>query len=217
MGDFTKTIQKTMISVQGKPVLQHHIEFLKRNGVNEIILSIGHLGHQIREFFGDGSKFGVSIEYAVESVPLGTSGPLKLAKGMLNDTFIMINGDTLIDVKISDVVEFHKKQNVLATIMLVESDETKSRGVAKLVNGKIVEFVEKPDKDTRNLINGGMYVIEPKMIDIVPEGFSMMEKDIFPKLASEGKLAGWTGRVKIMDMGTPERLEKTIKEWKPEL
>jgi NDP-sugar pyrophosphorylase family protein len=101
--------------------------------------------------------------------------------------------------------------------MLIESYETKSRGIAKLVDGKITEFIEKPAEDVRNLINGGMYVIEPEMIDIVPEGFSMIEKDIFPRLAAEGKLAGWTGRVKIMDMGTPERLEKTIKEWKPEL
>jgi NDP-sugar pyrophosphorylase family protein len=217
MGDTTKNVQKTMIDINGKPVLQHQVEFLKRNGIKDIIFSIGYLGDQVKKFFGDGSKFGVNIDYVVENEPLGTAGPLRLAKAMLDDTFVMINGDTLIDVRISEIVDFHKEQNVLATIMLVESDETKSRGVAKMEGDKIVDFMEKPDADSRNLINGGLYVLEPGVTLMVPEGYCMIEKDIFPQLAKIGKLAGWTGRAKIMDMGTPERLEKTIKEWRPEL
>lgn len=217
LGQLTKMMQKTMIDVNGKPVLQHQLEFLKKNGITDLILSIGYLGKQIQNFFGDGKNFGVKIDYVVEDEPLGTAGPLKLAKNFLKEAFVMINGDTLIDVKIDEVVNFHKKMGGLATIMLVESEETESRGIVKLDGEKIVEFLEKPEEDERRLINGGMYIVEPGLVDMVPEGRCMIEKDIFPKLASQGKLFGWTGNVKILDMGTPERLEKAIKEWKPEL
>lgn len=214
LGSMTDSVQKTMIDINGKPVLQHQIEFLKRNGIKDVIFSIGHFSQQIVDFFGDGKKFGVNIEYSVEDEPLGTAGPLRLAKEKLKETFVMINGDTLIDVEIDEVVKFHKEKKSVATIMLVESEETKSRGMVKMKDGMITEFVEKPDKDTRSLINGGMYVLESDVIDYVPEGYAMIETDVFPKLASEGKLAGWTGKVRIMDMGTPERLEKAIREWR---
>src|SRR5437879_2405791 len=88
MGDVTKTIQKTMIDLNGKPVLQHQIEFLKRNGIVDILLSVGYLREQITDFFEDGKKFGVKIEYVVEEEPLGTAGPLRLAKDNLKETFV---------------------------------------------------------------------------------------------------------------------------------
>lgn len=214
LGELTKAVQKTMIDVRGKPVLQHQIEFLKRNGIDDIVLSIGYLGDQVRGFFGNGDKFGVRIEYVSESEPLGTAGPLRLAKDILKETFVMINGDTLIDADVQEVVSFHKSKKADATIMLIESDETKTRGIVRMDGDMIREFVEKPEKDTRSLINGGMYVLEPSVIDMVPKGFSMMETDIFPKLAAEGRLVGWAGTVRILDMGTPERLDKANKEWK---
>lgn len=217
MGDLTKTIQKTMIDLNGKPVLQHQIEFLKKNGITDILLSVGYLKEQIIDFFEDGSRFGVKIGYIIEEEPLGTAGPLKLAKEKLKETFVMVNGDTLTNAKIPDLVNFHKKEKSLTTIMLIHSDETKSRGMVKMKGNKIMEFVEKPDKDTKSLINGGWYVIEPSVIDMVADGYCMLEKEIFPKLAAEGKLSGWQTKAKILDMGTPERLEKALKEWKPQV
>jgi len=215
MKEITETIQKTMIDVKGKPVLQHQIEFLKKNGITDILISVGYLKEQIIDFFGDGSKFGVRINYIEEDKPLGTAGPLKLAKENLNETFVAMNGDTLrSDVTITDIIEFHKKQGTLATIMLVKSEETKSRGFVKMSGDKIIEFVEKPDKNTIGLINGGLYVIEPDVIKIIPEGYSMIENDIFPKLASMNELSGWVGKAKILDMGTPEGLEKVNNEWR---
>ncbi len=216
MGKLTKAIQKIMIDLKGKPVLQHQIEFLKKNGIKEILLSVGYLKEQVIDFFGDGSKFGVEVDYVIEDEPLGTAGPIRLAKEKLNETFIMMNGDTLTNAKILDLVKFHKKEKALATIILVDSEETKSRGMVKMRGNKIVEFVEKPDKDTKSLINGGWYVIEPEVVEMVPNGYCMLETDIFPKIAAEGKLSGWQTKAKILDMGTPERLEKALKEWKPQ-
>lgn len=217
MGKLTRTTQKLMIDLNGKPVLQHQIEFLKKNGVTEILLSVGYLKEQVIDFFEDGSKFGVKIDYVIEEEPLGTAGPIRLAKEKLNETFVMVNGDTLTNAKILELVKFHKKEKALATIMLVHSEETKSRGMVKMKGNKIMEFVEKPDKDTKSLINGGWYVIEPRVIDMIPEGYCMLEKDIFPKLAAEGKLSGWQTKAKVLDMGTPERLEKALREWKPQV
>lgn len=214
MRELTKNIQKTMIDLNGKPVLQHQIEFLKKNGINEILLSVGYFKEQVVDFFQDGSRFGAKIDYIVEDGPLGTAGPLRLAKEKLDETFVVVNGDTLTNAKISELVEFHKKERVLATIMLVHSEETKSRGLVKVSGNKIVDFVEKPDKDMKSLINGGWYIVEPEVIEMIPDGYCMLEKDIFPKLAAEGRLGGWQTKSKILDMGTPERLEKALKEWK---
>ncbi len=214
MGDMTKTVQKTMIDVRGKPVLQYQIEFFKRQGITDILLSVGYLKEQVMEFFGDGSRFGVKIDYVVEDEPLGTAGPIRLAAKKIRGTFVMINADTLIDAKVTDVVKFHKEAGAPVTVMLVKSDETKSRGMVKMSGDRISEFVEKPDEDTLSYINGGLYVMEPEIVNFVPEGFCMLEKDVFPKLAADGKLAGWTGDARIMDMGTPDRLKKTREDWK---
>ncbi|MEM2138742.1 MAG: NDP-sugar synthase, partial [Candidatus Woesearchaeota archaeon] len=151
-----------------------------------------------------------------EKEPLGSSGAIKLASKYLNETFIVTNGDELKDINIDEMYEFHKKNKAKVTVALTTVQDPSAYGVAKLEGNKILAFIEKPKKEEApsNLINSGLSIWEPEVIKLIPDGFSMYEKDIFPKLASEQKLFGYIFSGQWFDTGTPERYEKAIKEWK---
>ena len=127
--------------------------------------------------------FSMNIIYVEEDAPLGTAGPLKLAKKYLKESFIVSNGDELKNINIPRMFRLHKRKNALATIALTTVDDPSSYGVARLDGSRIVEFLEKPTSPASNLINAGFYILEPEVIDMIPKGFSMLEKDVFPKLA----------------------------------
>lgn len=210
----TYEIPKVMIPLKGKPFLEHLIEMLKSYDITDIIISVGYLKDQIKEYFGDGKKFGVRIRYLEEATALGTAGCLKLAKerGMIKSTFVMMNGDEYKEVDIDDMISFHKKQCVLATIGLKTTDTPQNYGVAVMQGSRITRFVEKPKEFVSNLFSAGIYVLEPEIINLIPEGFSMVEYDLFPLLASENNLAGYPFKGRWYDLGTFERYEQAIKE-----
>lgn len=210
---------KSLIDVQGKTLIEWLFELFKKYGIRDVILSVGYLADKIKDYFTDGSKFGMNIEYVEEDPekPLGTAGPLKLAEDMLTDSFIVSNGDELKCINIPRMFRLHKRKNALATIALTTVNDPSQYGVAKLDGSRILEFVEKPKKSEApsNLINSGFYVIEPEVIEMIPKGkFCMLEKDIFPKLAKEGKLRGFPFSGQWFDTGNFERLERARKLWK---
>ena len=210
----TNEMPKPMIPVKGKPLIQHIIELCRKHEIREIILSIGYLGEKIREHFGDGSHLGVDITYIEEDEEMGTAGPLKLAKKMLDGPFLMFNGDVLSDVNLQDMIAFHNEQSGMATIALTQVEDTSSFGVIRLLGNKVVGFVEKPKgQEDSKLINAGVYVLEPEILNYIPEGKAMLEKDVFPKLTDEGKLFGYPFDGQWFDTGTPEAYEEAIKNW----
>ncbi len=210
----TDEIPKPMIPLQGRPILQHTLELLKKYGITEIYISIGYKGEKIKEYFGDGSRFGLSITYIEEDKPLGTAGPLKLARNYLTETFVMCNADELKDIDIIDMYLFHKENNAKATIALTTVQDPSVYGVAKLQGNRIVEFIEKPKNPPSNLINAGFYIVEPEVVSLVPNGFSMIEKEIFPKIAKDGRLFGYSFTGQWFDTGSMERYAKALKHWK---
>src|SRR3989338_1086506 len=212
----TYEIPKALIPIHNRTLTEHIFELLKKYEIREAILSVGYMKDKIKNYFGDGSKFGLKISYIEEDAPLGTAGPLKLAKQFLNETFIASNGDELKDLNIEEMYKLHKEKNALATIALTTVDDPSLYGVARLSGTKILEFVEKPKRKDApsNLINSGFYIIEPEVIDMIPKGFSMLEKDVFPKLARQGKLLGYPFSGQWFDTGNIQRYEKAIKEWK---
>ena len=209
----TDRIPKALLEVQGKTITEHLFDLLKKYGIRDIILCIGYLREKIKEYFGDGSRFGVNITYAEEDEPLGTAGPLKLAKKHLKGSFIVSNGDELKNVNIPRMFRLHKRKDALATIALTTVDDPSHYGVARLDGSRIVEFVEKPIKAPSNLINAGFYILEPEVIDMISDGFSMLEKDIFPKLAKMGRLRGFPFAGQWFDIGNIERYKIAEKKW----
>lgn len=211
----TYKIPKALIKVQGKTITEHLFDLFKKYDIREIIMSVGYLKEKIVEYFKDGSKFGVKITYIEESEPLGTAGPLKLVKSQIDCPFIVLNGDELKDINIKEMYNLHKKSKALATIALTKVEDTSQYGVARLEGNKILEFIEKPSKQEApsNLINAGFYIIEPAVMGMISEGFSMLEQDIFPKIAKQGKLYGFAFKGQWFDTGSFERLENARKNW----
>jgi len=212
----TDKTPKALLEVHKKAVTEHIFDLLKKYGIRDIILCVGHLKDKIKDYFGDGSNFGVNIAYIEEDEPLGTAGPLKLAKKYLKGSFIVSNGDELKNINIPRMFRLHKRKDALATIALTTVEDPSHYGVARLDGSRIIEFVEKPKKEEApsNLINAGFYIMEPEVIDMIPNGFSMLEKDVFPKLAKLGRLRGFPFAGQWFDIGTIERYKLAEKQWK---
>lgn len=207
-------IPKSMIPIAGKPVLEYQIELAKRYGFVEIILIVGHLGNVIEDYFQNGSKWGVLLTYYREEIALGTAGALPFIRENLLEDFFVFYGDTIMDVALDQMLAFHKQKNADASLFLHPNDHPFDSDLV-VVNdsGKIIDFYSKPHPDgfvSRNLVNAALYILSPKIIDLVPVNKkSDFGKDIFPAcLNSNVNLYGYISPEYIKDMGTPERYDK---------
>lgn len=213
----TYELPKPMIPVRDKPVLEYIIEHLRDEGVTDIILVVDYKHEKIISHFGKGRSLGVNIRYIIEDQPHGTGGFLRSAKDMVNDTFLLLYGDVLSKVDIYDMLKSHRANRALATMALTTTSDTTSFGVAKLKGEKITGFVEKPSpgESPSNLINAGVFILEPELSGRVPAGASnkIMIESIFEEFAKQGKLAGYVYDGQWFHMNTPEIYEKAIKEW----
>jgi len=215
MRPLTYEVPKPLIPVAGKPLIEYTIEMLREAGVREIILAVGHLGDKLKEAVGNGSKYGVTISYSEESKPLGTAGALRKASVFFQDKpFIVVNGDVLTELKISELSAFHQEDTYSATMALSTEPNTKGYGVALLRGEKIVKFLKQDKKQTTQLINAGVYVMNADVLKYIPKTGASDLEDVFEKLAVEGKLAGFPFDGKWFEVSTPENYERAIKQWK---
>jgi mannose-1-phosphate guanylyltransferase len=184
----TDNTPKPLLPIKGIPIIEHAILNLKKHDIKDIILSIGYQAEKIKEYFKNGQKWQVNIEYAIEDQPLGTGGAIKKAAQELDETFVAINGDNLADFDWTKALQTHADMGAKVTLQLFPVEDVTKFGIARLDNGKIVEFIEKPtvEQAPSNLNNAGGYIFEPEVLDMLPDGFCMIEKDCFEKLASQG-------------------------------
>lgn len=212
-------VPKVMAPVGGKPLLQHHFEFLRAQGITEFIVNLHHLPDKVTGYFGDGSRFGVKITYSLETELLGTAGGVKKMEAWLRDgTFLVIYGDNLMRFELAPLVEFHRDRRAVATVALFESPEPWTGGVVETdARGRVLRFVEKPDPKevSTNLINAGIYLLEPAVLDAIPAGqFCDFGTDVFPALLAAGQpVFAMKPKAYIQDIGTPERLAKAQRDW----
>ena len=213
-------VPKVMVPIGGKPLLLHHFEWFRRQGVTEFIVNLHHLPEKITDFFGDGHQFGVKITYSHEvGKILGTAGGVKKMESALRDgPFLVIYGDNLVRIELAPFIEFHRQRHAQATIALFESAEPWTGGVVETdVTGKVLRFQEKPDRKetSTNLINAGIYLLEPSVLDAIPAGqFCDFGKDIFPKLLAAGTpLYAMKPKAYIHDIGTPGRLAQAQRDF----
>ncbi len=179
---YTYTTPKPMLPVGGKPILQYVIENLKRAGIKEFILTVGYLHEQISDYFGDGSKFGVKMEYAVEDEKLNTAGSVIPHK--VNETFVVAMGDHITNIDIREMVEHHKKSGAVATIALLKQTIPIQFGIAEVKDGSVTGFREKPLLE--HLYNVAIYVFEPEIFKYMKEKEDFA-KDVFPRMLEKGE------------------------------
>lgn len=218
MRPFTYEMPKAMLPVHNRPILEYIIDLLRNNEIREIVILVGHLKEKITSHFGDGSKFGVKIIYIEEKTPEGTAAPiLKAKKYLKGEPFLLMYGDVLADIKIKEFFEFHQEHGNMVSMALSSATNPEAYGMVKLRGNKIMEFKEKPEKteSISRLISAGIYILEPEIFSHIPaKKHSSLEHDLFPKLASEGKLSGWPFEGLWFDISTPEIYGKALKEWK---
>jgi len=160
---------KPMLPLGKKPLLEHLIKWIRKNGVKDIVLCVRYLHETIEKHFGDGSKFGMNIEYAISKKPLATAGQLKTAQKFIDDTFVCVYGDSIFDFSLRNMIATHKKKKSFATMSLCEHKTSIQYGVIDTKNnGKVLAWNEKPE--IKSKINMGCYVMEPSMLNFIPKG-----------------------------------------------
>ncbi len=201
-------LPKPMALVAGKPFLEYQIRFLKDHGVEDIILAVHHMADKIKSYFGDGKRFGVDITYSEEEVPLGTAGAIKKAERYIDDTFLVLNGDTYTEIDLEKFLEFHKIKRSKFSIVATEMQDASRYGRIFVDGNRVVDFSEKAE-GKNGLINSGAYLFEPIIFDYIePEKNVSLEKEIFPKLSKEGLLWCFKNEGYFIDIGLPETYKK---------
>src|SRR5919112_181423 len=177
---------KPMAQVAGKPFLEYQIEMLRAHGLKDLVLCIGHLAHRVQDYFGDGRDWGVRIDYAVETELLGTAGAIKNAQTFIaEDAFLVLNGDSYLEADLRGLAGFHRNwrsadPQTVASVAVVAADDTSAYGKVELdERACLLRFGEKAEAGP-GWINGGIYVLEPAVLDLIPTGVTAsLEKDTF--------------------------------------
>jgi mannose-1-phosphate guanylyltransferase len=216
MGPLSKSIPKAMMPVGYKPLLEHIICKLRDQGLNYFILAVSHLSEHIIRYFGDGGLLGVRIDYSVEKIPLGTAGAIKNAEDKLNGRFLVVYGDVLFDgLSIGSLLRFHEEKNAVATMALARVGDASRFGLVSLdEDGRVIAFREKPKQPVPGLVNAGIYVFEPEILEYIPElTYCSLEEHVFPALIERGKLYAYPYNGYWVDIGSPEDYEQAWKDY----
>src|SRR5436305_5642339 len=209
----TLTTPKPVLPLAGRPFLTFMLDWLHRHGVDEAILSLGFLSDAVHDVLGD-IQSGMRLRYVHEEEPLGTAGPVRLAadEGILDERFLVLNGDVLTDIDLTAEVEQHERTGAAGTLALIAVDDVASYGVVPTnEKGEVEAFLEKSEGPApTNRINAGAYVLERSVVELIPSGRAVsFEREVFPQMVGNG-LYGWPAAGYWIDIGTPERyLEST--------
>jgi mannose-1-phosphate guanylyltransferase/phosphomannomutase len=208
----TSNQPKPMVPIVGKPCMEHILELLKQHGLEDVIVTVAFMPQAIRSYFGNGDNLGLMIEYSVEESPLGTAGSVQLASDRLDETFIVISGDALCDVDLTDLIRFHREKQAAVTIGLKSVENPLEFGIVVTdEDGRIERFLEKPSWSQvfSDTINTGIYVLEPEVLRHVPDGPYDFSKELFPLLLEMGRpLYGYVFEDYWQDIGNLDQFRQ---------
>ena len=224
-------IPKPMIKIEGKPVLEHEIECLRDQGFTDLIITVSHLGSVIMDYFGDGSKFGVKIQYFNEETPLGNAGALFKLRNELDGDFLLLNADAIFDVDFNRFVEYHRSHGGLVTLFTHPNSHPYDSGLLIAdENGAVEQWLTKEDVRPqwyRNRVNAGLHVINPKALDMTGIDVETvgtvdvdgkiikvdLDRQILKPLCGTGQMFCYDSPEYVKDMGTPDRYEAVCRDF----
>jgi mannose-1-phosphate guanylyltransferase len=209
----TKNTPKPMLTVAGIPVTEHQIAMAKSAGITEIVLATSYLSEVFTPYFGDGSKWGIKIKYAVEEEPLGTGGAIRNAAQLLDtdQSVVVLNGDVLSSHNLAEQIRQHEAHDADVTLHLTQVQDARAFGcVPTDSQGRVTAFLEKMEVPVTNQINAGCYVFNPRVISTIPLNTVVsVERETFPELVAKGaKVFGFIETAYWLDIGTPRALLK---------
>jgi NDP-sugar pyrophosphorylase family protein len=200
---------KSLAPIGKRPFLELLVQQLASQGIRRLVLCTGYLADQIETAFGDGSEFGVAIEYSREPQALGTAGAIKFAESLLNRLpyFLAMNGDSFLKIDFKRLIAAHRMYGGLATLAVVSVGNASRYGTVRINSqNRIVGFCEKTGQESPGLVNAGVYAFSPEILDHIPGGPASLEKDVFPNILSHGAYA-MEHRGTFIDIGTPADYE----------
>jgi NDP-sugar pyrophosphorylase family protein len=216
LGSITQQVPKPMVPVAGKPYLEHQITLLAQQRIAEIVLLTGYLGEQIENYFGNGSRWGVSIRYSREAMPLGTGGALREARSLLASQFLLIYGDSYLPLDYGDVLQRLADAGVCGVMVVYDNafgDTSVHNNVA--IRDAQVSRYDKTSANNPELryVEAGVLAFERRLVDRIPsQGVVSLEQEVFPLLIAESQMAAYVTTQRFYDIGTPDRL-RAIEEF----
>ncbi|HYS71651.1 MAG TPA: NDP-sugar synthase [Thermoplasmata archaeon] len=207
----TQSRPKPLLPVAGRPCVDFVLRSLINSGVRELIITTGYMSDALVKSIGDGLGYDASILFTFESTPAGTAGSVKRVANFIDETFVVAMGDVLVDLDVRPLIEFHRRRKAIATIALTEVEDPTEYGIVGLgKDGRIQKFKEKPTREEAfsNLVNAGIYVLEPEVLDLVPDDAPFdFSKNVFPALLAKGlPLFGMRIEGVWVDIGRPKDL-----------
>ena len=205
---------KPMLPLDKKPLLEHLIKWIKKNGIKDIVLCVSYLHETIEKYFGNGNKFGVNIEYAISNKPRGDAGQLKTAQKFIDDAFVCVYGDSLFDFSLRSMIYDHKRRKSFVTMSLCEHKTSIKYGVIDTKNnGKVLAWNEKPE--IKSKINMGCYIMDPAIFNFIPKNKKYGMDDVIKKAISKHKIVNSILTKKgFVDIGDKKTYEKLRLEYR---
>jgi mannose-1-phosphate guanylyltransferase/phosphomannomutase len=206
----TSNQPKPMIPIVNVPCMEHIVRLLERHGFDDIVVTLEFMTEAIQAYFGDGSEWGIDIEYSIEEEPLGTAGSVKYAEDRLTERFAIVSGDALTDVDLTEVLAFHEERGAEVTLVLKGVEDPSEFGIVEIEDdGRVANFLEKPDEEEvfSYTANTGIYLLEPSVLRDIPAGQEYdFAGELFPKLLEEGRpMYGYTMEGYWEDIGNIEQ------------
>ena len=203
LGNLTQDRPKSMVKILGRPFLEYQLEMLKKNSIMNVVLCVGHLGEQIQHYFGDGSRFGMSIKYSHENISLGTAGALKNAQDLLDDVFFTMYGDSYLFLDFRACMSYFQPQNRLALMSVCKNYDRYDRSNTVIEEGLVKKFSK--EKKTKDMvyIEYGANIFRKQVLDLVPEDKPYSLSELFPRLVDEKELLAFEVKERFYEIGSP--------------
>ena len=213
LAPYSKIFPKPLMPIGDLPILEILLRQMKKAGLSEFILTVGHLAELLRAFFGNGERWGINIEYSMEDIPLGTAGPLSLIASQLESTFVVTNGDVLTTLDFNDLIDFHTRSGSIATIASHNREVDIDLGVLQFDGEDVLTgYIEKPTYNFN--VSMGIYVFEPRMLEYIPYNQYLDFPDLVLNLIQSGesvKRYGFNGY--WQDLGRAEDYEQAVQDF----
>ncbi|MCH8915716.1 MAG: nucleotidyltransferase family protein [Thaumarchaeota archaeon] len=210
---YTTFLPKPMLPLGKKPILEHQIDWIKKNGIKSIVLCVSYLRKTIEDYFEEGKRFGVNIEYATSNKPLATAGQLKTAEDFVDDTFVCMYGDSIFDFSLRNMIKQHVKKKAFVTMSLNEYKTNLPYGVIKTSKtGKVLSWNEKPEIKAN--VNMGCYVMEPDVLSFIPKNKPYGMDDVIKKVINRKKLvSSFISKKGFIDIGNISSYKKAYQDY----
>jgi MurNAc alpha-1-phosphate uridylyltransferase len=210
LGELASSRPKCMLLVHGKPFLEYQIEFLKTGGVKDIVLCIGHMRDQIMRHFGDGSKYGVNIQYSYEHRPLGTAGALKNAAALLDEVFYTIYGDSYLFLDFASAMRYFLSQNKLALMTVYRNENRYDRSNTAIAGNLVTKYAKQDRTQDMVYIDYGANIFRTEVLKMVPENQFYSLEELFPRLIVQGQLLAFEVKQRFYEIGSPQGIKDFV-------